>query len=109
MLRDQPAAGQFRKRLHEDGKHDCAQTGIKPMKSMETMRHYCGVIGELIAGRWHNPKTGQKRTVPVESIVIADTLEGSESALIEHVHPGKAIAVVSDERTRAVLGERILR
>jgi nickel-dependent lactate racemase len=73
------------------------------------MRDFCGVIGELVAGRWQDPKTGQKRTVPVESIVIADTLEGSESTLIEHVHPGKAIAVVSDERTRAVLGERILR
>ncbi len=76
---------------------------------MKQMRDFSGVIGELVAGRWHDPKTGQRRTVPVESIVIADTLEGSESALVEQVHPGKAIAVVSDERTREVLGERILR
>jgi glycerol-1-phosphate dehydrogenase [NAD(P)+] len=44
----------------------------------------------------------------VESIVIADTLEGSEAALIQRVHPGRSIAVVSDERTREVLGNRIL-
>lgn len=76
---------------------------------MKQMHDFSGVIGELVEGRWQDPKTGEKRTVPVKSIVIADTLEGSESALVERVHPGKAITVVSDERTRAVLGERILR
>jgi glycerol-1-phosphate dehydrogenase [NAD(P)+] len=76
---------------------------------MKQMHDFSGVIGELVAGRWHDPKTGQKRTVPVESIVIADTLEGSEAALVERVHSGKSIIVVSDERTREVLGNRILR
>ena len=75
---------------------------------MKQMRDFSGVIGELVAGRWQDPKTGQKRTVPVESIVIADTLEGSEAALVQRVHPGKSIAVVSDERTSEVLGKRIL-
>jgi glycerol-1-phosphate dehydrogenase [NAD(P)+] len=72
------------------------------------MHDFSGVIGELVAGRWQDPKTGQKRTVPVESIVIADTLEGSEARLVERVHPGKSIAIVSDERTREVLGKRVL-
>ena len=72
------------------------------------MHDFSGVIGELVAGRWQDPRTGQKRTVPVESIVIADTLEGSEAALVQRVHPGKSIAVVSDERTREVMGKRIL-
>ena len=76
---------------------------------MKHMRDFSGIIGELVGGRWQDPKTGERRTVPVESIVIADTLEGSESALVQRVHPGRSIAVVSDERTRAVLGERILR
>ena len=76
---------------------------------MKQIHDFSGVIGELVAGRWQDPKTGQKRTVPVESIVIADTLEGSEAALIERVHPGKSMTVVSDERTREVLGNRILR
>ena len=55
---------------------------------MKQMHDFSGVIGELVEGRWQDPKTGEKRTVPVESIVIADTLEGSESALVERVHPG---------------------
>lgn len=76
---------------------------------MKQIHDFSGVIGELVAGRWQDPKTGQKRTVPVESIVIADSLEGSEAALIERVHPGKSMTVVSDERTREVLGNRILR
>jgi glycerol-1-phosphate dehydrogenase [NAD(P)+] len=76
---------------------------------MKQIHDFSGVIGELVAGRWQDPKTGQKRTVPVESIVIADSLEGSEAALIERVHPGKSMIVVSDERTREVLGKRILR
>jgi glycerol-1-phosphate dehydrogenase [NAD(P)+] len=76
---------------------------------MKQIHDFSGVIGELVAGRWQDPKTGQKRTVPVESIVIADSLEGSEAALIERVHPGKSMTVVCDERTREVLGNRILR
>jgi glycerol-1-phosphate dehydrogenase [NAD(P)+] len=76
---------------------------------MKQMHDFSGVIGELVAGHWRDPKTGQNRTVPVESIVIADTLEGLEAALIQRVHPGKSIAVVSDERTREVLGNRILK
>ncbi len=70
---------------------------------------YSGIIGELVAGRWQDPKTGQRRTVPVESIVIASSLDGAEEELIDRVHPGKSLAVVCDERTRAVLGERVLR
>jgi glycerol-1-phosphate dehydrogenase [NAD(P)+] len=72
------------------------------------MHDFSRVIEELVAGRWQDPKTGQKRTVPVESIVIADTLEGSEARLVERVHPGKSIALVSDQRTREVLGKRVL-
>ncbi len=71
--------------------------------------NFSGVIGELVAGRWHDPNTGEKRTVPIENIVIDGSLEGAEAELIKGVHPGKSLAVVCDERTRAVLGERIFR
>ena len=70
---------------------------------------FSGVIAELVAGRWQDPKTGQRRTIPVQDIVIADTLEGSEAGLVQRLHPGKSIVVVSDERTRGVLGERVFR
>src|SRR5262245_19849346 len=76
---------------------------------MKQMHDFSGIIGELVAGQWRDPKSGQKRTVPVGSIVIADTLEGSEAELIQNVHPGRSIVVVSDERTREVLGKRVLR
>lgn len=72
-------------------------------------RDFSGVIGELVAGRWQDPRTGQVRTVPVKDIVIADTLQGSEAELVQRLHPGKSILVVSDERTRGVLGERVLK
>jgi glycerol-1-phosphate dehydrogenase [NAD(P)+] len=74
---------------------------------MKQIRDFSGVIGELVAGRWHDPHTGARQTIPVESIVIADTLEGSEAELIHLVHPGKSLCVVSDQWTRAALGERV--
>jgi hypothetical protein len=42
---------------------------------------FSGVIGELVAGRWHDPHTGVKQTIPVESIVIAECASrcGSQS------------------------------
>ncbi len=70
---------------------------------------FSGVIGELVAGRWHDPHTGVKQTIPVESIVIADTLDGSEAELVHRVHAGKSLCVVSDQWTRAALGERVFR
>ncbi len=76
---------------------------------MNEREDFSGIIGELVAGRWHDPKTGQRRTVPVEDIVIAGSLDGAEADLIERVHPGKSLCIVADERTRAVLGERVLR
>ncbi len=72
-------------------------------------RNFSGVIGELVQGQWQDPRTGEKRTVPIENIVIADTLDGAEAELIKRAHPGNSLAVVCDERTRAVLGERIFR
>jgi glycerol-1-phosphate dehydrogenase [NAD(P)+] len=76
---------------------------------MKQIRDYSGVIGELVAGRWRDPHTGARQTIPVESIVIADTLEGSEAELVQRVHPGKSLCVVSDQWTRAALGERVFR
>src|SRR3984957_13101604 len=74
---------------------------------MKQVRDYSGVIGELVAGRWHDPRTGVRQTIPVQSIVVADTLEGLEAELVRRVHPGKSLCVVSDQWTRSALGERI--
>ena len=74
---------------------------------MSKHENFSGIIGELVAGRWHDPKSGQNRTVPVEDIVIAGSLDGAEAELIERVHPNKSLVIVSDERTQAVLGKRV--
>ncbi len=76
---------------------------------MKRAGDYSGVIAELVAGRWHDPQTGERQTIPVESIVIAETLEGAEADLVQGVHPGQSLCVVSDQWTRAALGERVFR
>src|ERR1700722_4927560 len=76
---------------------------------MKQAGDFSGVIGELVAGQWHDPHTGAKQTIPVESIVIADSLDGTEADLVQRVHPGKSLCVVSDQWTRAALGGRVFR
>jgi glycerol-1-phosphate dehydrogenase [NAD(P)+] len=56
---------------------------------MKQRGDFSGVIGELVAGRWYDPHTGVKQTIPVESIVIADTLDGSEAELCSPGPPGQ--------------------
>ena len=73
---------------------------------MKQAGDFSGVIGELVAGQWHDPHTGAKQTIPVKSIVIADSLEGAEADLVHRVHPGKSLCIVSDHWTRAALGGR---
>ncbi|MEI9998585.1 MAG: iron-containing alcohol dehydrogenase [Verrucomicrobiota bacterium] len=68
-----------------------------------------GVIGELVAGRWVDPASGQVQSIPIRSLEIADTLDGAELDLIARLHRGRSIIVVSDEFTRAALGERVFR
>lgn len=66
-----------------------------------------GVIDELIAGEWVDPKTGEKHGIPIEAIEIAPTLAGREAELVAARHPGKRIMVVHDAFTRKALGERV--
>jgi glycerol-1-phosphate dehydrogenase [NAD(P)+] len=82
---------------------------MTPPTSAPPLRTYNGIIGELAAGTWRDPATGQTARIPIEQIVIADTLDGAELDLVRRAHPGKSLAVVSDEFTRAALGERVVR
>ncbi len=61
----------------------------------------------MTAGQWRDPDTGQIQTVPVEEIVIAETLEGAEADLVRQRHAGKSIVVVSGEHTHEALGARV--
>ena len=40
------------------------------------------LIDDIVAGRWTNPETGKLATVPYESIVIEESLDGAEADLI---------------------------
>jgi glycerol-1-phosphate dehydrogenase [NAD(P)+] len=70
--------------------------------------HHEGVIAELLAGTWRDPETGQTHGIPIDSIVIADSLAGEEAALVEGCHPGQRVIVVHDPFTRRALGERVV-
>ena len=64
-------------------------------------------ITELLAGTWPDPETGTPIGVPLQSIVIADSLAGIEADLVGRLAMGRRFAVVSDSVTHALLGERV--
>jgi glycerol-1-phosphate dehydrogenase [NAD(P)+] len=66
-----------------------------------------GVLDDLVAGRWIDPATGRRHSIPIEDIVVAKNLQGREAELIARRHAGKRITVVSDSFTRQALGERV--
>src|ERR1700738_554508 len=67
--------------------------------SHEAARRFFGCHWRAGRGTMARPAHGVKQTIPVESIVIADTLDGSEAELVHRVHPGKSLCVVSDQWT----------
>lgn len=70
-------------------------------------KSYGGVLSQLVAGTWVDPTTSRRRSIPIEDIVIAESLAGREADLIGRRHAGKRITVVSDPYTRRALGERV--
>lgn len=74
---------------------------------MTVPHSYGGVIDALVRGEWIVPATGEPASIPIENIVIAESLDGAEADLIAPLHAGKRILVVSDRFTHGALGERI--
>ena len=70
---------------------------------------WTALIDDIVEGRWTDPETGKTATVPYESIVIADSLEGREAELVAGLGLGKAFTVVADHATWGAMGERIAR
>src|SRR5215510_2956835 len=64
-------------------------------------------ITELLAGTWPDPESGERIQVPVQSIVLADSLAGIEADLLGRLAMGRRYAVVSDPATHRVLGQRV--
>jgi len=71
------------------------------------MSDYSGVLSELVSGHWREPGTGKQYDIGIKDIVIRDTLEGMEAALVAKQHAGQSVTIISDEYTHAALGERV--
>jgi glycerol-1-phosphate dehydrogenase [NAD(P)+] len=68
---------------------------------------WTALIEDIVVGRWINPETGQAASVPYESIVFSETLEGREAELVRALGLGSSFAVVADQNTYDALGMRI--
>lgn len=71
------------------------------------MKDYSGVLSDLVDGTWEEPGTGKHYDIGIKSMVIRDTLEGEEAALVAALHHGKKITVISDPFTHDAMGHRI--
>ncbi len=65
------------------------------------------VLRQLMRGAWIDPDGGAPVAVPVRTVAIERSLRGAEADLVASLEMGRRLAVVSDARTRAVLGERV--
>jgi glycerol-1-phosphate dehydrogenase [NAD(P)+] len=66
------------------------------------------ILERLIDGNLPDPDGGPPLSIPTRRVEIADSLDGGEAGLVAGLALGERLAVVSDENTRAVLGERVL-
>jgi glycerol-1-phosphate dehydrogenase [NAD(P)+] len=65
-------------------------------------------LQRLLEGDLPDPDGGPPLSIPTRQVTIAESLEGDETELVAGLDLGRRLAVVSDENTRAVLGERVL-
>lgn len=68
---------------------------------------WTALIDEIVAGDFFDKEAGKKVSVPYDSIVFSETLDGAEAELIKSLSLGDRLAVVSDENTYDVLGHRV--
>jgi glycerol-1-phosphate dehydrogenase [NAD(P)+] len=64
-------------------------------------------IRALLDGSYVDAESGARVGVETRALVIAETLAGAEADLVGGLGFGRRLAVVSDPRTRQVLGERV--
>lgn len=63
----------------------------------------------LLAGRYPDPDTGELLRAESRSVVIEDSLAGSEAELVTALGLDRHLAVISDANTHAALGQRVER
>jgi glycerol-1-phosphate dehydrogenase [NAD(P)+] len=64
-------------------------------------------LEDVLAGRWLTPATGTAPAIPIDSLVLAHSLDGAEVDLLAPLALGDRLAVVCDPNTYAALGERV--
>ena len=72
-------------------------------------RNWTALIDEIVAGEFFDAEAGKKVSVPYDSIVFRESLDGMEDALIAKLNLGEKLAVVADENTYDALGCRVRR
>lgn len=68
---------------------------------------WTALIDDIVAGRWIDPESGRAASVPYESIVFRESLDGAEADLVRALDLGSSFALVADEATHDALGARI--
>jgi glycerol-1-phosphate dehydrogenase [NAD(P)+] len=66
-------------------------------------------IALLLAARYPDPETGELLGAAAKAVAIEPTLDGREADLVAALDIGERFAVVSDDNTFGVLGERVER
>ena len=56
------------------------------------------LIDEIVAGQWKHPETGKAATVPFETIMLAETLDGGEADVLAPLKLGKRLAMTRPRR-----------
>lgn len=64
-------------------------------------------VGRVLRGEFADPDGGPPLSVATRSVAIEDTLAGQEADLVDELELGRGLALVCDENTHAVLGERV--
>ncbi len=68
---------------------------------------WTALIDEIVAGDYYDKEAGSKVSVPYDSIVFKESLDGAEASLVRDLNLGDKLAVVADENTYQVLGQRV--
>lgn len=68
---------------------------------------WTALIDDIVGDRWRNPETGEIATVPYDSVVIEDSLEGREAELVASLKLGSRFTVVADDATWDAMGSRV--
>ena len=62
-------------------------------------RNWTSLIDDIVAGDFYDAEAGNKVSVPYDSIVFEQSLDGLEETLVAKLKLGEKLAVVADENT----------